>query len=462
MSISVDVHFFRNGFETGYIAHSRPVRQLASGLAGIVHGGRVYPLYRGNIAKFEDITCSPSACNGFFLDASEIRYHEEGSALIERWVHQDTWRGNYLSFDADDHVAALLLAEIEAKIGPARLGMSFRPASDASYYDWFIKLPTKAIKADLEKILAELPTGRVAYAEAPATEAATTANGSVTSEGSDAYDPEPLRAETNEQKNLEIAALEASIKSIAAAKDSEISQLRNEVVLVTRVAESAKKKQLAMRSELVRLRQTQQASIMRHVAESRPGSTEQEVPSEFKEWEDLLIESWTNVESLNAEKKEHLQAISTLEVELEMARSEIKNLKLQAANPGGAVDSMAQRRIFTAGGAARRLQKHFVTALRVLLPRLRLSDADYEVLMNDFLDVEDVLHCLQRLDEGDVGPVKKFHGVRGVYEYHKHLGTGESARGRVYWRSSPQGINVAIEVKEDETGQERFVRGRFE
>lgn len=145
MSHSVDVSVRRGGKVIDSLPR-RPIRVMSSGDAGVVYGGMVFPLHRGNFIDVQEESSSKGSCLGYVEQDESIPYAPvTGSnspvTTVSKWYVETNQFGNYLVFDGSESTARDLVELMESTgLGVRRWDRSVRAADDGYTYDWFIRL----------------------------------------------------------------------------------------------------------------------------------------------------------------------------------------------------------------------------------------------------------------------------------------------------------------------------------
>ncbi|WP_460793342.1 hypothetical protein [Nocardioides pacificus] len=134
----------------------RPVRLLPTGDAGVVYGGEVYPLYRGNRIDITAPCYDKYDCASFVADGELIPFAATPTPSTRGvrpapvplpegdWNLETNRFGHYVVFNADESTAEHVVDRLDAgPLGVRRWDASHRPASDGRHYDWFVRLAFK-------------------------------------------------------------------------------------------------------------------------------------------------------------------------------------------------------------------------------------------------------------------------------------------------------------------------------
>lgn len=144
MSQVVDVIVRRGGDEIDTLS-KRPVRIMHSGHAGVVYGGVVHPLHKGNFIDVLEPSKPKESCLGYLEVGHVIPYAPFGKKqqplVLTKWHVETNQFGNYLVFDGSEAAAETVATLMRSEgLGVRRWDRSWRPADDGYTYDWFVRL----------------------------------------------------------------------------------------------------------------------------------------------------------------------------------------------------------------------------------------------------------------------------------------------------------------------------------
>ncbi len=456
MPLMIDIEIWHKG-ACLRTAASKPVRRMPSGASGVVHAGRVYPLRRGDRIDLGDETEFKNACPAFVEHETDIVYQADDEEAAS-WCFETTRRGSYVAFDGERQDAERLFDELETEGLAQRLGESFRPAKDGTYYDWFIHMSPGADEEAAERILRSV------------FEASELETAEVSSNG-DAATMDRLRDAETELRDMRLELTGSKIENLRLIVELETSQAaaqRTDMAL--RAAEAARD---GYRETADAARRSHRKSITRRRSlADRPEA----VGKEAQAPRDLSLDL---EEALNLGVKEE-QAKQAVEAELDAARSDIRErearvVELEAELTEAKREQSDLQRALNSptrgSGQVNKGYKRLIDKMsKEFLPRLELTDEDIELLTQIEKPATMLKHLLD-IDRGDgdaIHPCRTWQNggrrLRGIREISKvHIGVpGSHDMGRIYFRPiEGERVEVALHRKTDEKDQAAFVRRRF-
>ena len=148
--------------------------------------------------------------------------------------------------------------------------------------------------------------------------------------------------------------------------------------------------------------------------------------------------------------------VSSLQAELENARNESKTLIRDNKD-------LADRKP-TQFRASERERKLALSSLEVFSNIGMHADAADTILSN-FHDLVPLFDILKRLNNGENVTCSKIRGIKGNkewFELDKHIHTGQSDMGRIYWMKEECGRRfVVIHHKKNDIEQQRFFKNKL-
>ena len=147
-------------------------------------------------------------------------------------------------------------------------------------------------------------------------------------------------------------------------------------------------------------------------------------------------------ESLEEQKSTLTTELSESERQLKNLARELERLKKKTAQPVK-VDQ--------------RLIKHIRAALRIHT-NITIHSDTADTVASHFPDPRALYETLTRLNEGEKMPAKKLRGIRGHwFELDKHINTGSSDMGRLYFRELEGKKYIVVHRKKDDGEQRKFI-----
>ena len=456
MPLTTDIEIWHEG-ACLRTAASKPVRRMPSGASGVVHAGLVYPLRRGDRIDLGDETESKAACPAFVEHETDIVYRADDEKEAG-WCFETTQRGSYVAFDAERQDAERLFGELKGEGLARRLGESFRPAKDGTYYDWFIHLSSDASEKAAERIVRSFfKVSELQAAEVPP--------------AGDADIMDRLRHAETELRDMQSELAGSKIEGLQLTMELKASREEAQrTALELRAAEAARdgyweKADAARRSH-------RKSNARRRWLEGRSEVVGDEAKVTQELAEELKIMSDLNDEAEQVRK--------TLQDDFDVARDDIRDRDLQIKEINAELiearkeQSDLRRALSSRNRGLSRGKKGYKRLihemLEQLLPRLDLSDEDTEFLTQIEKPATMLRHLLA-IDRGDseaMPPCKSWqdggYQFRGIREISKvHIGVpGSHDMGRIYFRPTKgELVEVALHRKTDEKDQAAFVKRRF-
>ncbi|TLM86008.1 hypothetical protein [Pseudarthrobacter sp. NamE5] len=148
-----------NGSSFMYGEVKRPVRITPNGYGGIVYEGAVYPVQKGDLIDLAGPSWEIGDCKRFLLAGADVPYAPAAMETHNRpafeglkgeWTLDTNDFGHYLVFNGSERLASDVVNSLEsAGLAVQRWDVSYRPASDGKFYDWFARLRTKSERAEV-------------------------------------------------------------------------------------------------------------------------------------------------------------------------------------------------------------------------------------------------------------------------------------------------------------------------
>lgn len=469
----------------------RPVRLTPDGVAGVVHGGRVYPVHEGDFIDLADESFDKPECPEFLEPGEPIPYvcaeGEEISSGIGKWGIESNSFGNYLVFDGDERVAKRVVALMESTgLGVRRWGVSSRAADDGYHYDWFIRLTFGGDRDECVSLVSDalstLPKEPLAEEGRTATEDNESQLDSVLEQLDEKqgaalvamflehmrpriealqsqFHQAVTRAETAEAKVRELQDERAALRAKHASLEKELAQERGQAVRLRDEISRADKRIAEAESLAVSYRLTaSKAASHQDAAAGRERALLESIAATKQERDEIRRQM-----SLAEEGARELQRKSNafemqhqvMSEQLEAEREKCERLELEQARTARFQSEQLAKNLPTAKkrkGSVRHL-------LGRAWPKLVIHPESIEVMDTDFTALTQVFGILHSLNNGDNVPSQMWRQFGDVHEVNRHLSTGKGGPlGRVYYRRlSDSRLWVFVHLKKDEKQQGRFV-----
>lgn len=469
----------------------RPVRLTPDGVAGVVHGGRVYPVHEGDFIDLADESFDKSECPKFLEPGEPMPYvfadGEDDGAGIGKWSIESNSFGNYLVFDGNEQVAERVVALMDSTgLGVRRWGVSSRAADDGYHYDWFIRLD---FNGDRDECVSLVSDALSTLPEDALAEEGRTAAGDNESqldsvlEHLDEEQAAVLVAMLLEHLRPQIDALQAQINQAATraeTAESEVEKLQDERAALRAKHTSLEKELAQERGQAVRLRDQLSQADKRIAEADRLALSYKLTASKVASNQDAAAgRERALLESMAAIKQERDEIEQRMSLAEEVAReSQHKSDAYEMQNQFMSEQLEAERerceRLEVEQARAARFQSEQLSktlpsarkrkgSVRHLLgrawPRLVIHPDSIEVMDTDFTTLSHVFGILHSLNNGEKVPSQMWKQFGDVHEVDRHLSTGKgSALGRVYYRKlSDSRLWVFVHRKKDGKEQDRFV-----
>jgi hypothetical protein len=453
-------------------AKNRPARLLPTGYVGAVISGRVMPVYQHRFDTIsidvDDDGYDPDDCP-FWKISTSFCFTDDNIEVVDvddgiDWYLETNTFGHYVVFDGDEETLNDVLSRL-AQYGVTikRHGPSHRPATDGYEYDWFVRLDFDGCQEEAQALVTDALSDTI----------------SSSSSASPGELSDTLKLIVSLPKNLMLQALKEGmlqqdsstlihwIGTVAEAAQSEIEDvklsLQKEVDLAftqlhklqqtsadlnqAAKLEKLKDEQLikGLNSEINALRSRYDGSNQKLLNAAELEAENAKLKSDLAEQESIY-EEWERLEG----------EVSSLQAELENARNESKTLIRDNKD-------LADRKP-TQFRASERERKLALSSLEVFSNIGMHADAADTILSN-FHDLVPLFDILKRLNNGENVTCSKIRGIKGNkewFELDKHIHTGQSDMGRIYWMKEECGRRfVVIHHKKNDIEQQRFFKNKL-
>jgi hypothetical protein len=390
----------------------RPVRLTPDGFAGVVYAGAVYPLLSDNVVDISGSSWEIEDCKRFLFAGTVVPYAPRPGTMTTEagftgfsgeWNVETNAFGHYVVFNASERVAGQLVDALEeAGLSVQRWDVSYRPASDGKFYDWFARLRFKGSHDEC--------VARVSAVFSRATVVAP--------------------AEETPQPTLErLADLEAQVERLL---DQDV-QLRNRLTAIEQEASR-------LRAQLQNAA-TREAQLTGALDLARQAETDELLELALAENADLR-QQFAALQQRSDHDDARVQTLEATVIELQERLEEIREQERE------------RYRSATARLAPRAGVSGF---LDVAFARLTLVVDSVEVLAN----FESPVAALRALVQIDMGTLigKDLEGIRGWREVSK-IATGipgSEDMGRIYYKPDGNRVLVSVHIKRDDKEQRRHV-----
>lgn len=417
----------------------RPVRLTPNGYGGIVYEAAVYPVLDGNVVDLAGPSWEVEDCNRFLLAGARVPYAPKTNDLppqpkfIEfhgEWNVDTTGFGHYVVFNGSERLASDVVNALEAAgLAVQRWDVSYRPASDGKFYDWFARLRLKTTHDEVVSRVSAVFSAADVRVEALSPLA-------------------PTLFEDLAAKAEHLLDLTVELQSRLSESESEVALLRQRLVAVTdheaRLLGELNRShayQKSLHDQIFVLSHAQEQGVQTKAYLARQAETEELLELALSENSDLR----NRVVNFRSRSEARDSRILDLEGLVETLEERLEELGQR---------DRERRRASTAQKAPRRGVPGF---LDVAFARLTFVLDSVEILAN--LDAPaSVLRALTQIDMGELLG-KDLEGMRGWREVSK-LATGVAGRenmGRVYYKPEGSEVLVSVHVKQDEKEQRRHI-----
>lgn len=462
MSIKIDAAVAREDVVL-YWARNRPARVLPDGHLGAVVNRRAMPVY-GHRFEFlsvdvDDDGYDPSDCP-FWSTEEPFRFMDDNVDCSDGppldWYLETNAYGHYVVFDGDETSLNNVLDALDrTDVGVRRHGTSYRPADNGHQYDWFIRLAFDGPREQAERLVTNALEGAPSVQIVAPSGAPTGTHGLISclprsliqeaiAHGLTQRDPATLvgwmgRVAEEARSDLERERVRLQAEIDDAKAQAIAAQQMHAAATLAIAAERARHDRSinGLTSEVETLRRR-----LHKPNDSRLNSVELEAEVARLRGQladqDLIYGEWQALETKG----------SSLKAELEEARRQVKALAQE--------NQSLESRVSTRTRSNDRMLSFVIAALKAF-SSLDIHGDAADTILDGFSNPSTLFDILTQLNSGSTLPAHKIATTRDWFEVAKHISTGRSDMGRVYYRVQPsRRLFVVIHHKRDDLEQSRF------
>lgn len=440
-------------------ARNRPARILPNGCVGAVYNGLVMPVYKKRFDSLSidinDNGCDPDGCP-FWTPTEPFRFSDDtdkpGESEGLTWYIETNAFGHYVLFDGDEDTLNNVLGRFAARgVAVKRHGSSHRPADNGYHYGWFIRLEFDGAREEAEKLVsdalskirtddgtADANSASLIFCLPPAILGEAIREGMLRQDASALVNWLGRIAETArldiDRVKLELQEEIDEATSDAKALQASLTETKRAAALEKSRAENSIN-ELKLSIEAIRKRLDQSNRDVSNAAELETKIAKLEV--EVADRDDIYRE-W-----IESDKKCALLASA-----LERTRKDSQDLfkTLQTCLQSRATQNRPSDRM-----------RAIVKIGLGLLTEIDVHADAAETIFGSFYNPEPLFKVLQCLNRGEAMPVIRIRAASDWFEVDKHINTGQSDMGRVYYKIQESNrLFVVIHCKKDNAEQRRF------
>lgn len=442
-------------------ASNRPARVLPNGYVGAVYNGSTMPVYQHRFDSFsidiEDEGYEPELCS--FWKSSEPFLFSDSTAEEEDiddidWYLETNAYGHYLVFDGDEDTLNDVLGRLAGRgVALKRHGSSHRPADNGHHYDWFIRLDFDGSHEDAENLVFDALS-------TTSTDSTTTDFGELSNTLKLIFSLPPnlmIEAVKGGLLQQDAAALVSWLGDLTEATRTDIDDVK--LGLQDEIDEATSRANDSLKN-YAELKRTAAHEKLKYETSIKGLHSELEALRHRLEHSDTEISNTAELEAEIAKLKTDLADRKHVYEEWNKADDKASSLEaeLQATRQQLQILSKENHRLANRGTvrASDKTRKLALSGLK-LLTEINIHGDAADTIVEGFHSPEPLFDVLKRLNCGEQIRATRITTARDWFEVDKHINTGQSDMGRVYFKKQESGrLFVVVHLKKNDAEQQRF------